>query len=250
MGFIRANTALILKEHKRRPFSGRLLSLGAPDVYFDFAYLGRLAETVHAPIDRSVPVTPSPKSDFAARGCISGDTLFKSIGFDRIDALDCSAFEGASIVHDLNDRNLPATLRGQFDAVIDHGTIEHVFHLPNTLANIFDLLKVGGRVIHCAPSSNYVDHGFYMFSPTLFQDFYSTNEWEINDIYVVSMTNRQETEPFFYTEYEPVSFDQVSYGSLTGEMYVTITIATKTAASTGDRIPQQGFHRRKKGWKD
>lgn len=36
MGFIRANTIPILKEHNRRPFSGSQLSLGQPDVYFNY----------------------------------------------------------------------------------------------------------------------------------------------------------------------------------------------------------------------
>lgn len=248
MGFIRANTIPILKEHKRRPFSGRLLCLGAPDVYFDYDALRRMAETVRVPLDGSVAVTPANKPDFARRGCISADTLFKSVGFDAIDALDCSAFEGAAIVHDLNDPNLPAHLCERFDVIIDHGTIEHVFHIPNALQNLFRMLKTGGRLIHSSPTSNLVDHGFYMFSPTFFHDFYTTNRWEIDSIYVVSMTPRQETEPFFYTEYEPGSFDRVSYGGLGPGPYFTLSFLTKTPDSTGHLIPQQGFYRRKPHW--
>jgi SAM-dependent methyltransferase len=248
MGFVRANTIPILKEHKRRAFSGALLCLGAPDVYFTHESLLRMADTVQAPLDRSVPVTPAPKPEFAGKGYISGETLFRSMGFDTVDALDLSAFEGARFQHDLNDPNLPDELRERFDVIIDHGTIEHVFHLPNALANIFRMLKVGGRMIHSSPTSNLVDHGFYMFSPTLFHDFYSANRWEINNIYVVSMSPRQETEPFFYTEYEPGNFDAVSYGGLGSGMYFTLSFVTKTPDSTPDRIPQQGFYRRKAGW--
>ena len=248
MGFIRANIIPILKEHKRRPFSGQLLCLGQPDVYFNYDHLRRMATTVHVDLSPGVTVTPSPNEHFASLGYISGETLFKSMGFEAIHALDFSEFEGAAIIHDLNSPDLPDALCERFDVIIDHGTLEHVFHIPNALQNLFRLLKTGGRLIHSAPTSNLVDHGFYMFSPTFFYDFYTTNRWEINNIYVVSMTPRQETEPFFYTEYEPGSFDSVSYGGLGPGMYFTLTFLTKTADSTGHLIPQQGAYRRDPRW--
>ena len=127
--------------------------------------------------------------------------------------------------------------------------MEHVFHIPNVLKNAFELLGVGGRMIHSAPTSNLVDHGFYMFSPTFFHDYYTANAWEINSIYVISMSPNQETEPFFYTEYEPGSFDAVAYGGLGAGMYFTLCIVTKTAESSFDVIPQQGFYRNKADWK-
>jgi hypothetical protein len=52
-------------------------------------------------------------------------------------------------------------------------------------------------------SSNLVDHGFYMCLPTFFMIPTQLNNWQFNNIYMDSMTPRQETEPFFYTEYEP-----------------------------------------------
>jgi SAM-dependent methyltransferase len=248
MGFIRANTIPILKEHKRRPFSGRLLCLGAPDVYFTYDSLQRMAMMVNVGIDRSVPVSPSTNPNFKGKDYISGDTLFRSMGFGSVESLDVSPFEGAEQIHDLNDPNLPSHLVERYDTIIDHGTIEHVFHVPNALLNIFRMLKVGGRLIHSSPTSNLVDHGFYMFSPTFFHDFYSANQWEINNIYVMTMTPQQETEPFFYTEYEPGSFDCVSYGGLPPGLYFTLSFLTKTPDSTGTRIPQQGAYRRKVGW--
>jgi SAM-dependent methyltransferase len=240
---------LILKEHKRRPFSGALLCLGQPDVYFNYDQLQRMAMTLGVDLKPGVEVRSSHNPHFAGLGCISGDTLFESMGFGSVQSLDYSEFEGAAIIHDLNDPNLSPELCERFDVIIDHGTLEHVFHVPNALNNLFRLLKTGGRLVHCAPTSNLVDHGMYMFSPTFFHDFYVTNNWEINSIYVVSMTPRQETEPFFYTEYEPGSFDSVSYGGLdSGAMYLTYSFITKTEKSTGDRIPQQGAYKRDPRW--
>jgi len=248
MGFVRANIIPILKEHKRRPFSGTLLCLGQPDVYFSYDHLRRMAMTVQVELAPGVQITPSHNQHFASLGYISGDALFRSMGFASIHALDYSEFEGATIIHDLNAPTLPEELHEKFDVIIDHGTLEHVFHIPNALQNLFRLLKTGGRLIHSSPTSNLVDHGFYMFSPTFFYDFYVTNGWEINNIYVVSMTPRQETEPFFYTEYEPGSFDSVSYGGLGPGMYFTLSFLTKKPTSTGHVIPQQGVYRRDPRW--
>ncbi len=248
MGFIRASVMLILKEHKRRPLSGTLLCLGQPDVYFDYDHLRRMAMTLGVQLESGVEITLSHNQHFASLGYISGETLFRSIGFESVHALDYSEFEGATIIHDLNDPNLPAELCEKFDVIIDHGTLEHVFHIPNALNNLFRLLRTGGRLIHGTATSNLVDHGLYMFSPTFFYDFYVANNWDINGIYVVSMTPRQETEPFFYTEYEPGSFDSVSYGGLGPGMYLTYSFLTKTPQSTGDRVPQQGIYRRDPRW--
>ena len=248
MGFVRANTNPILKEHKRRPFSGDLLCIGQPDVYFGYEKFRKMAMTVQAELIDGGPVLPAENAHFASLGYMSGKTLFKSLGFQTIQALDVSEFEGAEIIHDLNNPELPRNLHERFDVIIDHGTLEHVFHIPNALNNLFRMLKVGGRLIHASPTSNLVDHGFYMFSPTFFYDFYLTNNWEINNIFVVSMTPRQETEPFFYTEYEPGSFDAVSYGGLSGGMYFTLSFLTKTARSTGHLVPQQGAYKRDPRW--
>ena len=248
MGFIRANTIPILKESCRRPFSGSVLNLGMPDVYFDYNHFSRMAQTLHTQIDTTVERTLSHNPQFAKKGYMSGETLFKSMGFEKIYNLDCSSYEGANVLFDLNRKDLPQHLEKQFEVIIDHGTMEHVFHIPNFLNNCFQMLRVGGRMIHSSPTSNLVDHGFYMFSPTFFYDYYTVNNWELNNIYVVSMTPHQETEPFFYTEYEPGSFDEVSYGGLHGRMYFTICFVTKNIESTSTQIPQQGLFSRTPNW--
>lgn len=249
MGFIRANVIPLLKEHSRRAFSGTLLNLGMPDVYFDYQHLKRMARTVNVKLNPLVDITLSHNHDFAAKGYISGETLFKSMSFERISVLDYSSFEGAEIKYDLNRIDLPHNLQENFDVIIDHGTMEHVFHIPNCLNNMFKMLRVGGRMTHSSPSSNCLDHGFYMFSPTFFYDFYSANKWEINSILVIAMSPRQETEPFFYTEYEPGYFDSVSYGGLGSDIYVTFCVVTKTAESAGSIIPQQSIYEKQEDWK-
>jgi SAM-dependent methyltransferase len=250
MGFVRANALPILKEHKLRPFVGHCLCLGQADIYFTYEHLQRMARIAEIQLLENIPVTPSHRADFAAKNYISRDTFFKSIGFKEVSALDYSSFEGAEFQFDLNSTSLPPNLQNRFDAVINHGTIEHIFHIPNCLANICDMLKVGGRVIHSVPSSNFLDHGFYMFSPTFFYDYYTANRWRLNTIQITQVLNpsQQEVEPPFFADYEPGLFDTLSYGGLDSKAYGTICIATRTHDSTNSVVPQQGYYARMQTW--
>src|SRR4051812_38836971 len=52
--------------------------------------------------------------------------VFTSLGAGRVDALDRSSFEGAEILHDLNEP-LPDDLDGHWSCVVDGGLSEHIF---------------------------------------------------------------------------------------------------------------------------
>lgn len=249
MGFIRANMLPILKEHRERPFSGHLLLLGQGDIYFTYEHLERMAAVANVRLKDGVERTPSYISTFAEKGYISATTVFKSLGFKEITVLDYSTFEGASFQHDLNDNNVPSEYLQKFDTVIDHGTLEHVFHMPNALDCIFKMLKVGGRVIHSAPTNNFLDHGFYQFQPTLYHDYYLTNQWELNTFVVYQMTPNQEVEFPFFAEYEPTMFQSLSYGKMDSKMYGTVMMATKNKNSTSGKIPIQYIYAQTAGWK-
>lgn len=236
----------ILQEHARAPLRGRVLFLGYPDIYFSYESFLRMAQSANTPIAQRESAELDPK--FAGKGYCSARAVFSALGVDSIASLDVSDFESADFIFDLNSDALSPELAGQFDIVIDHGTIEHVFHLPNCLKNIHAMLKSGGRVIHSAPGNNMFDHGFYQFSPTLFADFYSTNDWRIERQLVIQFTKEQETEPPFFSPYDPALFSVLSYGGLDSKLYANFVVATKVDGATGDRIPQQGFYSRQSDW--
>jgi len=152
--------------------------------------------------------------------------------------MDYSDYEAADYIFDLNCENIPTELLDKFDLILDGGTIEHVFHLPNVLRNIFKMLKIGGRIIHFSPSSNHMDHGFYMFSPTFFSDYYKTNNFDINSIQVIRHTTHHEV-PWQISKYTPGCINRISYGGLDDAMYAISCVATKTPSSRFDLIPSQ-----------
>jgi hypothetical protein len=79
-------------------------------------------------------------------------------------AVDASGYEGAALILDMNEP-APQRLSQLVDAVIDGGSLEHIFNVPVALANLMRLVRVGGRVFIGTPSNNLCGHGFYQFSP-------------------------------------------------------------------------------------
>lgn len=98
---------------------------------------------------------------------LSPESLFTSMGATRVDCLDVSAFEGANIVHDLNQPS-PSDLHGKYSLVFNNGTMEHCFNIAQTFVNINSMLHDRGLVLHTSPLNNFVNHGFFQFSPCFF----------------------------------------------------------------------------------
>ena len=106
----------------------------------------------------SSPVVTDPFIDTFCRRVLQTETL---------EALDYSDYQGANLIHDLN-QPLPEHLAARYDAVIDGGTLEHVFDFPRALQNAMRLVKPGGALYLCTPANNLFGHGFYQFSADLF----------------------------------------------------------------------------------
>lgn len=100
-------------------------------------------------------------------GPLYADAFLRLLGAQAITSVDRSDFEGASLLHDLNDP-FPEAYQGQFDFVFDGGTLEHVFHYPAALSHCLDVVRIGGHFLTVAPANNLTGHGFYQISPELF----------------------------------------------------------------------------------
>lgn len=125
--------------------------------------------------------TATPLSGYLF-GSYSDGFLKEFLGAESISILDWSSYEGANIIHDLN-RPVAQNLAGRFDAVIDGGSLEHVFNFPIAIANMMRMLKVGGRLFIGNPANNLCGHGFYQFSPELmFRVFTPANGFELKRV--------------------------------------------------------------------
>jgi len=101
------------------------------------------------------------------------EPLFKNLGAKLIDSMDNSTYEGATVIHDLNEP-IDTDMKNKYTAIIDGGTFEHIFNFPVAVKNCMQMLKIGGHFIGFTPANNLCGHGFYQFSPELFFRIFSS----------------------------------------------------------------------------
>jgi len=243
MGLPNPALKLIVREHKRKAFTGPVLTLGRQYVFDTLEGVQQLliAENIspailpsHENTLTNVPNwigTPNEKNT-------SDVIFFKLLGLTDIHAMDYSDFENADIVHDLNTP-VPDEFKNRFDLIVDGGTIEHVFDIKQDLINIATMLRPGGRIIHMTPMNNYVNHGFYQFSPTLFFDYYGVNAFADLRGYLVDSYWRHAREPWELFELTPTA--EIASDHFLNAMLVAFW-AEKTPDSTVDKVPLQSVY--------
>jgi len=106
------------------------------------------------------------------------------LGATSCHSLDVSDYQQCEIICNLNQPIAQAHI-GQYDVVFDGGTLEHLSNLAMALGNIFGLLRLSGIYYFGGPCNNWVDHGFFQFSPTFYSDLCLDNpDLELLDLHV------------------------------------------------------------------
>lgn len=119
------------------------------------------------------------------------EPFFEALGFDRIDSIDNSTFENATIIADLG-QSWGDDMSSRFDYIYDGGTLEHVFELPTALRNIDKALKPGGYFQAHHPTNNFANHGFFQISPEMVFGF-----WHLSLGYEILSVNMVPLRPVF-----------------------------------------------------
>lgn len=104
------------------------------------------------------------------------ENMLQYLGFKTIHSIDYSKYEGATFEFDLNKPITETVLPHKYDCVIDLGTIEHIFNIPQVFQNIIDILDDDGIFLSVNVNNNFSGHGFWQFSPEvylrIFQNIY------------------------------------------------------------------------------
>jgi hypothetical protein len=87
---------------------------------------------------------------------------------------------------DLNTDDLPEHYHGSFDVVLNCGTTEHVTNQINSFKIIHEATKVDGIMLHQMPSVGWLNHGYYTYHPTFFDDLAQANDYEVVDRWYVA----------------------------------------------------------------
>ncbi len=236
-------------EAKKKPFRGAVMQLGRQDIVLTYEMLQAVAANLELPLRQPPYIGHRKFYAIPELNTIDDFTFFYCLGFDTVHSLDASNYEDATYVVDLNNA-LPLELYGKYDFVFNGGTLEHVFNVPNALSVVHNLLVNGGKVAHYVPTHNFVDHGFYCFSPVFFHDYYLANSYEIATSCIVGhrIPFSHEGSPQFF-DYNPGDLDRLSHGGVTESTFNGAGMlgfyfaALKTMHSTCTVVPQQGYYR-------
>lgn len=152
-----------------------VLSLGYPDITVDERQIEELFGYTPARFTSGNRWIKEPIPD--------SEELFAKMDCE-LTIVDYVRERGCEMVADLN---YPQDL-GQFDFVIDPGTLEHCFSIGQAMMNAANAVKPGGRIFHISPMTM-INHGFYNLCPTLFYDFYEQNGWSIESFCIVALAD-------------------------------------------------------------
>jgi hypothetical protein len=121
------------------------------------------------------------------------ENFIRNIGFDTVDSLDLTDFEGANKLYNLSiplSGQNASSIEERYDAVFDFGTSEHIFSIASSLKNSLFMLKKGGVMIMSLPMTGFTDHGFFQMSPCF---YYALNNdiLELDRLYFYHLTDKK-----------------------------------------------------------
>ena len=157
-------------------------------------------------------------------------------GASSVDSIDRSEYEGATIILDMNNEIFPE-LKGGYDTVIDSGTLEHIFNIPQALENASYLCKPGGQIIHALPANNFCGHGFWQISPELFFSLYSDeNGYQNTEVFL----GRPSDPNNFFKVIRPESGKRINIYS-SDEVYVFVRTVRKEPEFYHKNVQQSDY---------
>src|SRR5271157_351874 len=79
------------------------------------------------------------------------EPFLRLLGCTEACSFDASPYEQATYIHDFNLPIHPQ-FHGRFTAVLDGGTLEHIFNFPVAIRNCMEMLAVGGYFLGITPA--------------------------------------------------------------------------------------------------
>ena len=111
--------------------------------------------------------------------------LWEFLDLSTVEYLAYDIFPGPKTrIVDLNRDAAPAEHQGVFDCVFNFGTTEHVFNQYNAFKVIHSVTRVDGFIFHQVPTSGYVNHGYWIYSPRMFLELAEANDYRVEAFWV------------------------------------------------------------------
>jgi SAM-dependent methyltransferase len=242
----------ILREHRFRPITGKLLSVGKQTVQLTPRQAIALIE---AELGIRLDVDPSQlEVDKWTRGAenrnLISDRAFYSLFSDaQYHCLDQSDYENADIIFDLCNADPGPALESSFDFIFDGSVLDNVFDPAAALRNLARIARIGGRVLHVDRASR--RHNVYVaFALSWFHDFYSINAFADCQVYLAQWDDSPLTSRWDFYHYRPLReldgalkfFGQDTWYQPWRHAHAVV-IAEKGSQSTWQKSPTQFEYR-------
>jgi hypothetical protein len=228
-----------LRNHGQLPASPRVLELGESNWYGDVA-IEQLEQDLNQYVDEPARAAmdarlreawaSNAKSRLYDVARIFFDVFLRPASYTAIDP----GTPGSQYKFDLNQ---PVPLSEKFDVTINIGTGEHVFNVFQFYKTAHDLTADGGLMMHSAPFTGWIDHGFYNFQPTFFFDLSRANQYHVVT-FVIAQLN-----PFRYaqiTHHDELPALIRSEG-LPANTHINVVLR-KPAQALEFKVPTQGYY--------
>jgi SAM-dependent methyltransferase len=236
----------ILHEHRYRPLTGSLLLIGRQTVYMTPDEAVQVIREEGVPVRKNVNIElDATTRTGASSGNISDKSFFALFTDARLEAIDVSDYEGAELIHDLNEP-IPDRLRGKYDFIYNGSCLDNIFDPATTLKNLSRLLGPGGRMIDIEHGSQ-VNGPYLMYPVDWFYDYFLINHYADCKVYVAHYESLE--TPWDAYLWEPL---KGSNGVVTPDWSVRypqrrdcmiLTVVEKGPDSTDDRTPIQAQYR-------
>ena len=225
------NLAVLLHDWLRRhAVAGPVLTLGLLDGSFN-------ADEFDRALGRQPKYRPFPPKPMTV------NELFDGLGMGRSVAMDLTDNAAAEIIFDLNEPDPPPEARQKIGLIVNGGALEHVFHIPNALANLNCMLKPGGTILHVLPCNNWVNHGFYQFSPTLMFDYYSALQFDVLESAMLTFNPRRNEGHLWEITAAPAGISGLTAG-LDDRAYLHAVMVRRGSAERERAVPIQSLYTR------
>lgn len=245
MGLTSTSLKFVLKKSKKYRFRGPVLTFGNQDIYATEKDIKDWAKKDNIPLESPKKILYSSSKDVQqinkqTQNCIHAITFFEFIGINEKQYYDIDkfAFDKPKIIHDLQ---LPMDKRfyNFFNLVLDSGTLEHIFDVKSVMENIVRITKIGGYVLQFIPAQNFLNHGFYQFSPTFFHDFYHNNGFDVVESYIIEIRGSSDR---FYTYDQKKDYIGLFFNP--GSRLVNCFLVKKKRSVTKITLPDQYYYKK------
>ena len=247
MGIDYHHAALLICEHSFRPLPDTVHLIGRQTIRLTHdEVVGLCRECGVKPVQIDVELdTATRNAQSSGRNYMTDKSFFKMLGVKNVYAIDHSAYEGADIILNLNDR-VPQDRLQSAEFIFGGSVCDNVFDPAQYLKNVAGLLKPGGRLLDQNIITNHY-HPFAMLPPKWYFDYFVINGFADCKVYIIECSL-----PLNFYALEVTEADDIIYNFQSSDIANAVgifLIAERGAASTVDINPTQDQYRSSEEWK-